>query len=171
MTPASGRPVFTRHAVAVALTLTALLMVVAGVAHAATSVGWGSVYLDEPVAGVVLAVVGAVLATRVPANPVGWLFLAGPPVHRRRYDASRVAESFRAQVRDQVGLETVTGGLVAAARRTVQPSAVAIWHGITAIDPCGAQGACSGAVEELVDLGHVDARKRPHRQCRQHMAV
>jgi hypothetical protein len=80
MTPASGRPVCTRHAVAVALTLTALLMVVAGVAHAATSVGWGSVYLDEPVAGVVLAVVGGVLATWVPANPIGWLFVAGPPV-------------------------------------------------------------------------------------------
>lgn len=52
-------------------------MVVAGVAHAVTSVGWGSVYLDEPVAGVVLAVVGGVLAARVPANPIGWLFLAG----------------------------------------------------------------------------------------------
>ena len=47
--------------------------------------------------------------------------------NRRRYDASRVAEDFRGRVRDQVDLETVTGGLVAATQRTVQPSAVAIW--------------------------------------------
>jgi hypothetical protein len=56
MTRASGRPVSTRSAVAVVVTLTALLVVVAGVAHAVTSVGWGSLYLDEPVAGVVLGV-------------------------------------------------------------------------------------------------------------------
>ena len=73
--PAARRP---RHrARTTALAIGAAVVALAGVVLAVTTAGWGSVYLDEPVAGIVLAAVGGVLATRLPRNPIGWLFLAG----------------------------------------------------------------------------------------------
>lgn len=63
-------------------------------------------------------------------------------------------------------------------RRAVSPGHVRRGHGgrhlatssprLTLRRP---DGSCSGTVEEVVDLGHVDAGERPHRQRCQHMAV
>lgn len=46
---------------------------------------------------------------------------------RRRYDAERTVAAFSAQLRDEVHLEAVVGGLVATVRMSVAPTASGIW--------------------------------------------
>ena len=46
---------------------------------------------------------------------------------RRRYDAERTVASFSGQLRDEVDLDAVAGGLVAAVRSSVAPTASVIW--------------------------------------------
>ena len=62
---------------AAALALLSMLCAAGGVLLSAVTVGWEGVYLDEPVGGVVLAIVGGILAARVAVNAIGWVFLAG----------------------------------------------------------------------------------------------
>ena len=73
-TSSSGRR---RAVVARGLTALALALAGGGALASVRTAGWGSLYLDEPVAGIVLALVGGLLASRVPGNPIGWIFLAG----------------------------------------------------------------------------------------------
>jgi hypothetical protein len=46
---------------------------------------------------------------------------------RRRFDAERTVAAFSGQLRDEVQLDAVAGGLVAAVHSTVAPSASGIW--------------------------------------------
>ena len=47
--------------------------------------------------------------------------------YRSRYDAERTLESFRVRLRDEVDLDALRGGLLDAARDTVQPSQASLW--------------------------------------------
>ena len=47
--------------------------------------------------------------------------------NRRRYDAARTIEEFRARLRQQVNLDTVTAELLTVVEQTVQPTRVSLW--------------------------------------------
>jgi hypothetical protein len=78
------------------------------------------------------ATVGAVLASRRPAHPVGWLLVAIGLrlVDRRfngRYDAARTVTAFSARLREEIDLDTLTGELLAVVEETVQPTRTSLW--------------------------------------------
>ena len=47
--------------------------------------------------------------------------------NRARYDAERTVEALAGRLRDEVELEAVTGEMVRAVARTVEPASAAIW--------------------------------------------
>jgi hypothetical protein len=79
------------------------------------------------------ATVGAVLASRRPRHPVGWLLLGvglGRAARfglRRRHDAGRVIDAFAARLRDQVDLDALNTELLAVVDQTMQPTRASLW--------------------------------------------
>ena len=47
--------------------------------------------------------------------------------YRRKYDAQRTLESFSAQLRQQVDLDSLTAELLRAAREAMQPAHAGLW--------------------------------------------
>jgi tellurite resistance protein TehA-like permease len=102
-------------------------------------------YLGPVLALVSAATVGAVLASRRPRHPVGWLLLllglslaAGGVVPAYvayglltvllglGYAAATIS-AFSARVHQQVDLDTLTGELLAVVDQTMQPTQVSLW--------------------------------------------
>ena len=94
------------------------------------------------------AAVGALVASRRPAHPVGWLLLAFgvltvagvfQPARRRiqelvdrrfnrhRYDAARTIEAFSARLRQHIDLDTLTAELLTVVDQTMQPTGASLW--------------------------------------------
>src|SRR5215212_12202773 len=47
--------------------------------------------------------------------------------NRRRHDAARMIEGFRARLRDQVDLDTLTADLLGVVDQTMQPTQTSLW--------------------------------------------
>lgn len=47
--------------------------------------------------------------------------------YKKKYDAAQTLEEFSASLREEVGLENLTGELVAVVERTIQPTHVSLW--------------------------------------------
>jgi hypothetical protein len=75
------------------------------------------------------AVAGATLAVAALFQPVRrWVQqTVDRRFNRRRYDAARTVEAFRARLRDQVDLGTLSSELLAVVDQTVQPTTASIW--------------------------------------------
>jgi hypothetical protein len=80
--------------------------------------------------------VGALVASRRPENPIGWIFLGTGLIansfidrrfYRRKYDAVRTLESSFVKLRDETDLDTLGSGLVAVVREAMQPEYVSLW--------------------------------------------
>ena len=94
------------------------------------------IYRDDPqelifLVGVAAsALVGAIVASRRPRNPIGWFFIQGfvdRRFYRRKYDAAKTLEAFNARLREETDLEALSEDLVEVASATVQPQHVSLW--------------------------------------------
>lgn len=87
------------------------------------------------------AIVGFVLARRVPRNPIGWSLLV-PAVaamllrvqrlvdrrfNRARYDTEAIVTAFTLRLRDAVDLDTIRDELLQAVDRAVEPVHASVW--------------------------------------------
>jgi hypothetical protein len=102
-----------------------LLTVLLGGGYAAVVLGLGQLLgRDSPlvVAGATLAVAGVFQpARRRSQRGVDRRF------NRRRYDAARTIAAFSARLRDEIGLDTLTGELLGVVEQTMQPTQVSLW--------------------------------------------
>ncbi|MGI8575763.1 MAG: hypothetical protein ACR2MA_10595 [Egibacteraceae bacterium] len=76
-----------------------------------------------------LAVAGSTLVVAALFGPVRRRVQAGVDrrFNRSRYDAERIVEAFRARLRDEVDLDTLSADLLGAVGATVEPRRVALW--------------------------------------------
>jgi hypothetical protein len=105
-------------------TLTATLIMT----YVATVVLFGAI-LRTFTSGSELAVAVSTLATLALVQPLRRRIQKAVDrrVYRSRYDAARTLDAFNVQLRDQVDLDAVRGGLLDAVHDTVQPSQASLW--------------------------------------------
>jgi hypothetical protein len=102
-----------------------LLSLLLGGGYAAAVLGLGQVLgrgSSLSVAGATLAVAGAFQPARRRVQQV-----VDRRFNRRRYDATQTIETFSVRLRQEIDLDTLTGGLLAVVVQTMQPTHVSVW--------------------------------------------
>jgi hypothetical protein len=103
----------------------AVLTVLLGLGYAAAVLLGGRLLPDSSS----LTVAAATLAVAAAFQPARRRIqqLVDRRFNRHRYDAARTIQAFRARLREQVDLDTLTGELLAVTDQTMQPTTVSLW--------------------------------------------
>ncbi len=74
-----------------------------------------------------LGVVGFVVASRKPGNPLGWIMLASAAVSSLSQDADNIVVAFAARLQDTAGLDSVQDELASTVQNALEPAYLSVW--------------------------------------------
>jgi hypothetical protein len=123
--------------------LTALLGLVYAAVVLVLGQGFGGIGGSPPS----WAVAGATLAVAALFQPARRRIQQGVDrrFNRRKYDTAKTIEAYRARLRDQVDLDTLSAELLAVVDQTMQPKAASLWLRPSAQAPPGGEGPRTSA--------------------------